>query len=120
MFRSPASTRATPVTCEPQVLPKFSDAAVEVKAMSRPAFSVTASPLISEARLTKSVRAERSTVAPWIRPPAWLTMLDALMTVAWRAPIVPLLSILPSATSLTSRPAIKVPSPFRSFLRTSR
>ena len=35
MFRLPASTRATPVRCEPQVLPLFSDAEVDVSAMSR-------------------------------------------------------------------------------------
>ncbi|MNV84391.1 hypothetical protein D3C71_1782590 [compost metagenome] len=88
--------------------------------MSRPAFKATLSPLISETRLVRSSRAARSTVDPWIRPPAWLTMLPAVMTVASREPMVPLLTMSPSAASLTSRPAISVPSPLRSPSRTSR
>ncbi|MNQ92592.1 hypothetical protein D3C85_1080230 [compost metagenome] len=120
MLRLPASTRDTPEMYEPQVAPLFSDADVDVSAMSRPADSATLSPLISDTRLVRSSRAARLTTAPWIRPPAWLTMLAAVMTVASRAPMVPLLLMSPSAASLTSRPAIRVPSPFRSPSRTSR
>ncbi|MHC3908039.1 hypothetical protein ACMZ4X_01255 [Achromobacter marplatensis] len=120
MLRLPASTRDTPEMYEPQVAPWFSDADVDVSAISRPADSATLSPLISDTRLVRSSRAARLTTAPWISPPAWLTMLAAVMTVASRAPMVPLLLMSPSAASLTSRPAIRVPSPFRSPSRTSR
>lgn len=70
---------------------RLCDADVDVSAMSRPADSATLSPLIRDTRLVRSSRAARLTTAPWIRPPAWLTMLAAITKVASRAPMVPLL-----------------------------